>query len=402
MVNDLSNASKTGDVPAWDDFLACLPPNWRDIVSASNVLKGQRKDKEPETLMHVLMLHLFCGYSLRETSAVSTVAGIASLSDVALLKRLRKSKPMFQALCSEMFGAVSHNDDFAGFNIRLIDGTILKEPGQFGTQWRMHYSFSVPGMFCDAFELTQAKGKGTGEGLEKFLVKPNDVFVADRGFCKFGCFDHVAKGGGYSCIRWNSGSLPLYNEDGSSFDINRFLKSMPLEGRCAEANVYIKGNTPEERLSCRVCAIKKSETAAAQARKELRQYSSRRGTTPTALTLMLCDFIIIITTLPDDVFSLKAILELYRIRWQVELVFKRFKSVLKIGAIPKYTDESTEAWIYGKMFIALLIERFSSRLGAFSPWRTVVYSRDTKKFMERIQSIISYSKSLDHTSDKTR
>lgn len=401
MINDLLNASKTGDIPAWDDFLKCLPPNWRDIVSASNVLKGQRKDKEPETLMHVLMLHLFCGYSLRETSAVSSAAGIASLSDVALLKRLRKSKPMFQALCSEMFGAVSHNDDFAGFNIRLIDGTILKEPGQFGTQWRMHYSFSVPGMFCDAFELTQAKGEGTGEGLEKFSVNPNDVFVADRGFCRFGCFDHVAKGDGYSCIRWNSRSLPLYNEDGSSFDVNSFLKSMQREGMCAEDTVYIQGNRPGEKLKCRICAIKKNEDAAAQARKELRQNSSRRGTTPTALTIMVCDFIILITTLPDDAFSLREVLELYRIRWQVELVFKRFKSILKIGAIPKYSEESTEAWIYGKMFVALLIERLSSRLGAFSPWRAVVYSRDTKKFMERIQNIISHSSSLDYSIDKT-
>ena len=100
MINDVANSLTTGGISGWDDFLACLPGNWRQIAEASGVLKGQRKDKDPKTLMHVLMLHLLCGYSLRETSAIAEEAGIASLSDVALLKRLRKSTGMFRGRCS--------------------------------------------------------------------------------------------------------------------------------------------------------------------------------------------------------------------------------------------------------------------------------------------------------------
>jgi hypothetical protein len=74
---------KTGDIPGWEDFLACFPANWREIAKATNVLKGQRKDKEPDKLMHVLMLHLLCGYSLRETSAIAAASGIASLTHLS-------------------------------------------------------------------------------------------------------------------------------------------------------------------------------------------------------------------------------------------------------------------------------------------------------------------------------
>ncbi len=399
MINNTSSDFRTGDIPAWEDFLKCFPNNWREIAVASQVLKGQRKDKEPDKLMRLLMLHLLCGYSLRETSTIAAEAGIASLSDVALLKRLRKSCDMFKRLCAEMFGEVRNGEDFTDYHVRLIDGTIIKEPGRFGTQWRIHYSFSLSDMTCDSFKLTKTEGPGTGEGLEQFEVKPNDVMLGDRGFSRFNCFNHVAAGGGYSCVRWNSSSLPLYNEDGSAFDIQRFFKAHPIEGMCGEANVFIHGSAPGETLPCRVCIVRKNDESAARARRTMYKGAIRRQKTPSQLALLTCDFIVIITTLPPDVFSLKKVLELYRLRWQVELVFKRFKSIARIGALPKYTDSSAKAWLYGKMFVALLIERLSSHLGAFSPWRAVACSGGAQKFVERIQGIVSCRNTVGDASD---
>ena len=390
---------KTGDIPGWEDFLACFPANWREIAKATNVLKGQRKDKEPDKLMHVLMLHLLCGYSLRETSAIAAASGIASLSDVALLKRLRKSGDMFKELCAEMLVEAKCNADFAQYRVRVVDGTLVKEPGQFGTQWRLHYSYSLSDMECDSFKITKAEGKGTGEGLEQFEINPGDIMLGARGFCRFNSIKYVAMKGGYICVRWNSGALPLYNEDGSAFDIGRFFKAHPREGMCGEASVFIHGDTPGDRLQCRVCIIRKNDESAARARRKVYRDSSKKQRTPTKLTLLACDFIVLITTLPREVFSLEKILELYRLRWQVELAFKRLKSIARIGALPKYTDSSARAWLYGKMFITLLLERISSHLGAFSPWRAVACSGGTKKFVERIQGVISHRETMDYASD---
>jgi hypothetical protein len=401
MINDVVNTLKTGNISGWDDFLRCLPANWREIAESSGVLKGQRKDKDPETLMHVLMLHLLCGYSLRETSAAAEEANIASLSDVALLKRLRKSTGMFRGLCSEMFGEFRNNDDLSDYRIRVVDGTIIKEPGQFGTQWRFHYSFSLPDMTCDHFKLTKAAGAGTGEGFEQFEVNPNDIMMGDRGLCRFNSINHVAKGGGYSCVRWNSGALRLYNEDGGDFDIQSLFKRLPVEGMCGEADVFIHGSDPGESLRCRVCVIRKNDESAARSRRVLRAESSKKNSTATQLALLTCDFIVLITTLPSDTFSLKKVLELYRLRWQVELVFKRFKSIARIGALPKYTDSSAEAWLYGKMFAALLVERISSRLGAFSPWRAVACSGGAQKLVERVQGIVAHRDTVDHPAYQT-
>lgn len=72
------------------------------------------------------------------------------------------------------------------------------------------------------------------------------------------------------------------------------------------------------------------------------------------------------TSLPET-FTAEEIINLYRLRWQVELVFKRYKSILGLGSIPTKTKESTKVWLNGKMLVALLEEKFLSDVD-FSPY----------------------------------
>lgn len=73
----------------------------------------------------------------------------------------------------------------------------------------------------------------------------------------------------------------------------------------------------------------------------------------------------VITSLPISI-SAEKVLKFYRLRWQVELVFKRYKSLLGLGNIPTKTKESSEVWLNGKMFLALLIEKYLGDID-FSP-----------------------------------
>ena len=77
---------------------------------------------------------------------------------------------------------------------------------------------------------------------------------------------------------------------------------------------------------------------------------------------------IVFTTFPEPPFSAADVLEWYRLRWQVELVFKRFKSLAQLGHVPKYDDDSAKAWLYGKLFVALLVEKLLHHARAISPW----------------------------------
>ncbi len=93
-------------------------------------------------------------------------------SDVALLKRLRKSKDWLYALCVQLFqehGIAVATD--GGFQIRAFDATTVKEPGKTGALWRIHWSVCLPSLACDFFRLTPTEGPGSGESLVQFPIR---------------------------------------------------------------------------------------------------------------------------------------------------------------------------------------------------------------------------------------
>jgi len=89
----------------------------------------------------ILLIHIAQGYSLRETVVKAKAAGIADVSDVGLLKRLRACEPWLKLLCESLFKERGFNSSLPSHRIkmRLVDGTNVKEPGKTGSLWRIHY-----------------------------------------------------------------------------------------------------------------------------------------------------------------------------------------------------------------------------------------------------------------------
>ena len=90
---------------------------------------------------------------------------------------------------------------------------------------------------------------------------------------------------------------------------------------------------------------------------------------------------IVFTTFSTERFTDLDILDLYRCRWQVELVFKRFKSIAHLGHLPKHSDDSAKAWLYGKLFVALLTHKLIQHASCFSPWGYVLEGSSTEQPM---------------------
>jgi hypothetical protein len=84
------------------------------------------------------------------------------------------------------------------------------------------------------------------------------------------------------------------------------------------------------------------------------------------LSLELAEYFMIWTTLKK--LRDREVLELYRLRWQIELVFKRMKSIFGLGHLPKKDPLSAQAWLEGKLFVGLLIERMVDAAASFFPW----------------------------------
>ena len=78
-----------------------------------------------------------------------------------------------------------------------------------------------------------------------------------------------------------------------------------------------------------------------------------------ARALEAAKYIGIFTTVNQEELSVEEVFEIYRYRWQIEIAFKRLKSLSGFGHLPKYDEQSCRAWIYGKLLIGLLAEKMA-------------------------------------------
>jgi hypothetical protein len=352
----------------WKLLVGLLPVQWQQQAVLSGACERLRGFSTTSGLLRTLLLHVGKGYSLRETVVRAKAAGIAEVSDLALMKRLQKAESWLRGLCVSLLEESGWEmpAEAHGYNVRALDGTLVKEPGRSGSLWRIHYSVRIPSLICDHFELTPTKGVGTGETLTRFAAQPGDLVLADRGFCKPGGVAALSRQGAAVMVRLNTASLPLLGPDGSRFALAEQIAGLQEVGRPGEWPVWV-GGAPE-RIAGRLCALRKSVEAAARARRRIERKAQQGGPKPKPETLQYAYYVMVFTTLPAHVFNTAEVLEWYRVRWQIELVFKRLKTLAELGALPKHQDQSARAWLYGKLLVALLGQKLERVGRDISPW----------------------------------
>ena len=353
----------------WNVVMSFFPKNWRWLAKRHKVLKGMRKDKNPEHFLRALLIHLGSGCSLRETSVRLRQANIVDISDVALLKRLRKSKDYLHALCkSLLFESGKPERRIRGREFRLFDSTVIEEQGPTGSLWRIHYSIRFPSLRCDFLKLTPVKGHGNTESFLQYPLNKGDYILADRGYSKAKDIHYASLEGARVCIRVNYQSLKLNDLNGNKFPLlERLEEALPEAGNTGEWDVLVPGKNGEA-VPGRICALKKTAVSAERAQKKAKKRAAKDGAKIKEDTLRFAKYVVLFTTFPKVDFSTEEVLEGYRFRWQIELIFKRFKQIASLGHLPKKDNTSIEAWVYGKLFVAILTQRIIDYASSFSPW----------------------------------
>lgn len=352
----------------WGVLASLLPDGWRELARETGAMRRARGGvKSPEILLQLLLLHVSTGLSLKQASARAQVQKLASVSDVALLKRLRSSESWLRELSRRMFEAsrfaCASKGSPEGRRLRAVDATTVEEPGATGTDWRVHYCISLPDLRCDFFELTDVRG---GETYKRVPISPGDIILGDRGYCHREGVAHVLQHQGDVIVRLNSTAFPLLDAQRDQpfallKNLRRLKGSQPREWA-------VRFTAAGRTWNARMCAIRKSKIAAESAKKQIRMAASKKGNQLKADTLEFAEYIFVLATLDRQILGTHEVLELYRARWQIELCFKRMKSLLRLGHLPKRSDESARAWIQGKLLTVLLVERLIEKARLFSPW----------------------------------
>jgi hypothetical protein len=335
-----------------------LPPGFdlEQTARARRAFTRARGVKDAATLLQLAMAYGGCGMSLRETCAWAAAAGLAELKDPSLLDRLCNAAPWLGDIVAALLAqqqATLPAKRWAGYRLRSLDATAICQPGADRTSWRLHVGYDLATRQVDHVELTDGRG---GENLQRLTYRPGEIVLADRIYARARNLRLVKQDGADFIVRMGWNSVSLKHADGRPFDLFATLRAQ--KGTQSEVKVLIdEGRHGTEPLELCLVIWRKSRKQWRAEQSRLLKNAKKRGKKIDPRTLEAAKYVMLLTSLPADTFPASDVLVIYRFRWQIELAFKRMKSIAGLDELAAKKPELAQAWIYARLIAFLIAER---------------------------------------------
>jgi hypothetical protein len=341
----------------FEALLQELPLELVDSAREFQAFTRARKIKTPPELLRVVLLYCGLDQSLRTVAGNLTLLG-ERITDSSVMARLKACEPWIKALLPPLLPALPALP--GGYRVSVIDGSSVEAPGANGTDYRLHLRLDLISLTFLELVITDAH---TAESLRHFTLGTGDIALIDRGYCQPAALVETYQHGADWIGRWNSG-MPLWTPTGAAFDLVTTLQQLPPTQASVTRAVQVGPAGSSARVAAALHACRLPEAQANAARRRCRRRAQKSGKTLKAATLYLAGWVIVVTTLDPAVWTAETILALYRVRWQVEVAIKRWKSLLDVGQLrAKAEGTLASLWLHGKLLYALLLERRCRRLG---------------------------------------
>lgn len=335
------------------------------IEETARAFKAFQRPRGVKSAADLLRLALAyaVGNSLRGSSAWAQASAIAEVSGPALHRRLGNAADWLGFIARKLVEEARPqiSGAWAGWRLRVVDASAICAPGADRTTWRLHVGYDLSGG-VESLELTDDQG---AERLTRYAWQAGDIALADRGYARPGDLAPVVESGAHLVVRMGWNSLRLRTAQDQPFDL--FAALAKLEADAASYPIMVDTRDPARPLlPLRLIIGRLPPDKAAMARKKVLARAVKAGKAVDPRSLQAAGFVMLLTSLPHQ-HAPQAILQLYRLRWQIELLFKRFKSLLDLGDLPAKTPSLARSWIYAKLIIALLAEKAARKLAESSP-----------------------------------
>jgi len=345
-------------------LIAELPIEYEKDCYDQGAITRRRGVANAADLMMLSMFHLQNGCTLLEISEVARITKLGEMSDVAFMKRFEKCGNWFRSVNKKIATKELNNYQKPNWmeekTVVAVDASDVVEKGRSGRRYRLHYAMDIFKMGSVDHMITDVK---IGESLVNFKLKPEYLVIADRAYSTIKGIEHCEKNGAEFILRMRKNSFTVRNEKGDPVDFLGTIKNSENKDRI-DMRAFAT-NLHGEKVPIRICVKKKDPEAIIRTKKKLKRKESKKQIIISDETKVFNEYIVVVTNLNDDI-PAEEILEAYRLRWQVEIYFKRLKSIMDFGELPKRRTDSVIAWLNGKMMIALLIEILLSKT-AFPP-----------------------------------
>lgn len=336
-----------------------------EAARSTGALVRRRAVKSAQALLHLALARGPGGFSLRQTAAWAHMAGVADLTDASLNDRLHQSCDFLGAIVAALLRART-GEALArrpGRSVRIADGTCVSKPGGkrgvSGTDWRIHAVYDLGAGGFNHLEITDAHG---GEAIDRGAPVAGEIRIADRGYANAKALRRFIDAGSRTAdmptvdfivrLRWNA--CKFSDLQGQSFDLINRLRSLPPDRQVDEVPVKILGAGAP--LPVRLVIRRKAPEHVEAEIKRLRRAADKNKRQLDPRSLVAAEFVMLATSLDDEAYPATEVLSLYRLRWQIELAFKRLKSLLHIDKLPAKTERGGLSWLYAHLILALIVE----------------------------------------------
>lgn len=316
----------------------------RGVPAAQHLLRG---------LLYYVLSHA----SLREVSAWSRLIGLTSrvISGQAWHQRLTSSADWLLWLFNALLAAPKRTCGRLSQRILVVDATHLSCRAKRADTWRLHCAYDL---LAGRLAWVRISTQQVGEGFAHLLLAVGDIVVGDGAYSRAKQLLAVAAAGAFCLVRYSAAHLPLYAPWAPAW-IQQHRLDVPAWLRTLPPGLYERRAMVVEQEHClpvRLIALVLPEEQAEALRRQKQRQARDKGRTLSPQALFLAGFVLLVTTLPVQSWSTEQLLDLYRARWQIEVLFKRIKAVLALHCLPAQTPLSAQAMICALLVAWLLIE----------------------------------------------
>ncbi|RMD99200.1 MAG: IS4 family transposase [Bacteroidetes bacterium] len=329
--------------------------------------------------------------TLKELASSVAIAG-SSLAPQTLDKRFTESAALFlrqvlESIVRQKLRHVPTTLDFLSSfeQIYLFDSSTILLPPELAKLWqgcggtkganaalKLHVGLEYRYGELIGPQLSDGKRHDRSDSLHKGPFPGNSLVINDLGYFSLKNFQQYEKDGTFWLSRLMI-NVHVYDESGQRIDLIDFLPRQ--RGSSLDLPVLLG---KKEKHKARLMALRVPEEVESERRRRLLYRAKRKGQTVSAKRLALCGWTLFVTSIRGTFLTPAKTLSLYRVRWQIELLFRLWKKDLKIGE-----SRSQNVW-------RILCELYAKLIGALAQHKLLQVScwKFADRSMEKASRLI--------------
>ena len=332
----------------WEYVRTLLPADLEDTARRTRALVRCRNVPDASALMRMALAYAVSDLSLKDVAAWASAMDLAQITGPGLFYRLREAETWLERVLAQVLGE-QLPQGVGGWPLRVVDATVINGPGKKAVQWRAHVLVDPSTGGFRSVALTDDSG---GEKLARYPVEKGELVLGDRAYGTARGVYAVRQAEAHVVVRFNPVTLRTCDEQRRRIFLQDREAEVPVTG-AVEFSIVLP--VPPERTK----SHKTWASSNAIAWIPVRAVASRTRNG---------EVIWILTTLTTAQLPALAVLGLYRLRWQIELFFKRLKSLLHMDTMPSREGPTAKSWMLARLIAAALAQLLVQPSGPLSPW----------------------------------